>query len=196
MFILRKNQRPVRWYISLDSSPKRCLIHLCTWTSSLKVVCVCVFFSSVSAAVRALCLLVQRGLLCEGTFRIPADARQRRHDQSSEPCAHTRSLGHIQRGKTDWRLKIFNVKTLTSVHFIHTNHNTVSTHFSNVKLKLQTEVEVNRCSFQHKFEWDEMKVHQTRLDVVAFQEYTEEYEDRAMSSLFQLVCQLYKVKTC
>ena len=55
---------------------------------------------SVPAALRSLCLLVERRLLCENWTGIPADARQRRHDQSSEPSSHSRPLGHLQRGNT------------------------------------------------------------------------------------------------
>ena len=64
---------------------------------------------SVCAAVRSLRLLVHGGLLCERKSGTPVDARQRRHDQSSEPCAHTRSLGHLQRGKT---LMTYNVQSI------------------------------------------------------------------------------------
>lgn len=55
---------------------------------------------SVSPAVRPLRLLGEGLLLCDGRSGKPADARQRCHDQSTEPHSHTRPMGHLLRGKT------------------------------------------------------------------------------------------------
>lgn len=131
-------------------------------------------------ALRSLCFVVERWLLCERRPGIPADARQRCHDQSSEPRSHTRPLGHLQWGKTlvvvvykDWpqKLILYGLKT-------------------QLKSNVWIADDVNCLTWKPDCKTLLVKT----VETVVLQEYTEENEDKAMSSLFHLVCQLYKVR--